>query len=368
MKRSVVVEDAALNTPFGTSIPEVFSKLAEKRTAFKTIGRFKTDSFLNDVSAEIRVNECSEESIIWQIIKPLREKIISWNADYLLLATTKGEVDLLEKECRSNDEFDYSLPGFLARSLEYFNISDGMLVSAACASSNSAIAQASEMLILQQFSRIAVIGIDIVSKFVYSGFSALHALSGDRSDFPVKPFGAERNGLIPGEACGALLLTTDSGQKDNCGRIIGWGSSCDANHVTGPSRDGDGLARAVNEAIQLSEISVDSVSGIFAHGTGTLYNDAMEIKAFQSIFSDRIPVYSLKGALGHTMGASGILETIIALQALKLKEIPPTCGCEKPDLDALGWVFPELKKITGNCILKTNSGFGGINAALMLSG
>jgi len=134
MKRSVVVEDAALNTPFGTSIPEVFSKLAEKRTAFKTIGRFKTDSFLNDVSAEIRVNECSEESIIWQIIKPLREKIISWNADYLLLATTKGEVDLLEKECRSNDEFDYSLPGFLARSLEYFNISDGMLVSAACAS------------------------------------------------------------------------------------------------------------------------------------------------------------------------------------------------------------------------------------------
>ena len=367
MKKKIAVEYAALNTPFGTSIAGIYSKLTENRTAFKITKRFDTNSFLNNVVAEIPDIQKSEESILWQVIKPLREQIISWNADYLILATTKGEIDLLENECRNGGRYNCDLSDLLKKSLKSFNISDGMIVSAACASSNSAIAHAAEMLVLNQFSRIAVVGVDIVSKFVYSGFSALQALSCDHSNFPVKPFGVGRKGLIPGEACGAVLLTNDYGKKDYFGKIIGWGASCDANHVTGPSRDGDGLARAVNKAVQLADISVNTISGVFAHGTGTLYNDAMEIKAFKSIFSIPLPVYSLKGALGHTMGASGILETIIALHSLKSGVIPPTCGCKKPDQDADGWVFSESKKITGNYILKTNSGFGGINAALILS-
>jgi len=370
MKDEVIVEKMALNTPFGDSVDCLFSKLCDNDSALKKISRFNANTFLNDVAAEIVCVHDPELSVVWRILQPLKDEISSWNADLLILATTKGEIDLLEKNCGNNASgTPYpTLPLFLKKSLSFFSIQKGIVVSAACASSNIAIAQAAEIILNKQANRVAVLGVDIVSKFIYSGFSALHALSPDKnSSSPAKPFDSNRNGLIPGEACAAMLLTRSCRQKNYCGKVLGWGASGDANHVTGPSRDGRGLASAIGNALHLSGLKPEHISAVSAHGTGTVYNDAMEMKAFLSIFSKKIPLFSVKGALGHTMGASGILESVIALKSLEYDIVPPTYGCADPEESACGWVRHKVFRSPQSYILKTNSGFGGINAALILS-
>ena len=137
--------------------------------------------------------------------------------------------------------------------------------------------------------------------------------------------------------------------------------------MTGPSRDGSGLRLAIQKAIKKAGMSGDDIGGISSHGTGTVYNDSMEMKAYKSIFEDKpIPLYSIKGALGHTMGAAGLIETIIALKALQEKIIPQTVGLKDIDPEAEGWVSSGKRKLEKSAILLNNAGFGGVNAALVL--
>ena len=103
-----------------------------------------------------------------------------------------------------------------------------------------------------------------------------------------------------------------------------------------------------------------------AHGTGTVYNDLMELTAFSEVFGRRLPIHSVKGALGHTLGAAGGIETALALQSLAAGWLPPTCGCSEPEAAAEGQVSSRAVPLPGETLLTTNSGFGGINAALLL--
>jgi len=373
---NIVIKDCGVVTPFGVGTDSLWNNLIAGSSAITPCRRFDVSSF-NCKNASILDLELDKSinapSLIWALLEPLREQIKSWHCDSLLLATTKGEIDLLERDLALNEYGPHqklpehlTLESFRCKMKEYLDIPEVTLVSAACASSNSAIGIASEMLLSGSSERVCVIGVDIVSRFVFSGFSALQALS---SANLAKPFDSDRDGLIPGEACGAILLECESrktGGSDEIGKVIGWGTASDANHVTGPSRDGSGLASAISKAMDIADIAPGDIGAVAAHGTATVYNDAMEMHAFNKIFSNPIPVFSVKGALGHTMGASGIIETIIAIQSLKNKIIPPTAGFRNPDEFSDGWVSSETTNFAENIILKTNSGFGGINAALLL--
>jgi 3-oxoacyl-[acyl-carrier-protein] synthase II len=157
-------------------------------------------------------------------------------------------------------------------------------------------------------------------------------------------------------------------KREPLGSIVGWGMSDDADHMTRPSSESGGRALAISKAISYGGIEKNSIGLISAHGTGTIYNDAMEIKAFRAIFDYETPVYSIKGAIGHTMGAAGLVETIIALRALRECIVPPTINLRECEENAEGWVSPESRRIDkGKMALITNAGFGGINAALILS-
>jgi hypothetical protein len=152
------------------------------------------------------------------------------------------------------------------------------------------------------------------------------------------------------------------------GTVQGWGMTCDANHLTGPSRDGVPLADAIEQALALSDITADQVTTICAHGTGTLYNDRMEMLAYQRVMGlCKVPLFSVKGGMGHTLGASGLTEMLLALEFLKRGTVPATIGMAEASPDAEGWVSTQPVSIAPNGVMVTaNSGFGGVNVVLVV--
>ncbi len=209
--------------------------------------------------------------------------------------------------------------------------------------------------------------VDLVTEFIFSGFSALKALS----PIPCQPFDRNRQGLSVGEGAAALLLMSEERAKREhrrpLGTIQGWGMANDASHITAPAKSGCGLVQAISQALRMAQKQPEEITAINAHGTGTIYNDLMELTAFRQIFGERkIPIYSVKGAVGHCLGAAGGIEAALGLETLSAQLVPPTAGLVTPMEEAIGQVSSEPVTISGDTLLTTNSGFGGINAALVL--
>jgi 3-oxoacyl-(acyl-carrier-protein) synthase len=244
----------------------------------------------------------------------------------------------------------------------------GMVVSAACTSSAAAVAHGAALIRNGSADSVLIVACDGVTEFIYSGFSSLMALDKE----PARPFDRNRAGLSVGEAAAyALLMSSSRAERENrrsLGEIAGWGLSDDANHMTGPSRESEGLILAIRKALLAAGVGLGDIGFIAAHGTGTVYNDAMEMRAFRALFRENnLPAYSLKGGIGHTMGAAGLVETVIALQALRNNIVPPTVNLKEPDDDAAGWVSSGTQPIArGKTALVTNAGFSGVNTALVV--
>lgn len=232
-------------------------------------------------------------------------------------------------------------------------------ISLACASGTSALGHALGLIRRGRARRVLVVGVDALCEFIVRGFESLRALA---SDEPARPFDATRCGLSVGEGAAAMLL--EAGDGPALARLAGYGASNDANHITGPSRDGAGLARALHAALFDADIGPDAVDLISAHGTGTRYNDAMEGLAYRGI---RAPVHGLKGAIGHTMGAAGLLEAVLCVEGLCAGLWPPIAGLETPDPEIdLDLVVGAPRSVDATWVLSSSSGFSGINAAVVL--
>jgi 3-oxoacyl-[acyl-carrier-protein] synthase II len=372
--RSVIVL-CDMITAYGHGVDTCWKGVLAGKTAIETFDRFSTDAFQSDCAATIKgLKYLGKESLVIQMLRMLFDKSHASipKDSKLILATTKGEIDILEKKLLkgTGDASKCNLNNLLVKVSRLASVKDsGIIISAACASSASAVARAASMVRNGYSDCVLVAACDSVTEFVFSGFSSLMALD----KFPARPFDKNRNGLSLGEAAAFVLIMSESRAKKEkrkiLGEVEGWGLSDDANHMTGPSRTGGGLALAIKKAVKTAGMSESSVGFISAHGTGTVYNDAMEIKAFNSAFKGKNrPVYSLKGGLGHTMGAAGLVELIVALRALKEKVIPPTVNLKNVDNSARGWAFRRQRALRGNKkALITNAGFSGINAALVLA-
>jgi 3-oxoacyl-[acyl-carrier-protein] synthase II len=289
----------------------------------------------------------------------------------IITATTKAGIDNLERrkhgESVATEEILLADIGrFVA---QYYQLSDqGINISAACASSTIALGQAAGWIADGQAEAVLVLGVDLVTEFVVHGFKALKALSPE----PCRPFDRQRKGLSLGEGAAAMLLmSVDRVRRDSrckLAGIAGWGAAGDATHMTAPDRRGRGLMRSVRGALAMAGLSPEAVGVVHAHGTGTVYNDAMELTVFKRIFGDSpIALYSVKGALGHTLGAAGIVEAAISIQGLAAQMVPPTTGCREPEASARAWIKHQPQKVAHDITLSTNSGFGGINAAVVLT-
>lgn len=286
----------------------------------------------------------------------------------MVVATTKASIEALErqvwKEPISRRTLERVQPGRLTRDVALSLGVAGPVrcVSAACISGLLALSQGAAMIVRGHADAVCVVGVDVLSAFVVSGFASLKSMDPEGC----RPFDRNRVGLSLGEGAGAVILARDGG----CGmrpRLTGWGSSNDANHLTGPSRDGSGLALAMTRSLQQAGRTPGEVDCVHAHGTGTPYNDAMESLAFRTVFADRLPpVSASKGSVGHTLGAAGVLESIVCVRALELGMLPGT-----PRLVALDPVAPSSMVQESRpapdlkTVVKVNSGFGGTNAAVI---
>lgn len=277
----------------------------------------------------------------------------------LVLATTKG--DLSGVVGRGTG---LGLPQRLARRLATDLGTRGTpaAVSCACASGLSALALAGRWIRQGEAERVLVVGTDALSEFILRGFSCLLALD----EGPCRPFDKDRAGLSLGEAAGAILLTGREEQSLGI-EVAGWGESNDANHITGPSRDGTGLYLAASRALRRAGAGPGEVDYIHLHGTGTVYNDAMEGRALVRLFAEGSPPASgTKAQTGHTLGAAGVIESLIAIEVLERGRAPGNVGLAEPDLDPrIDLLRAEAALASPRVALKVSAGFGGINAAMV---
>ena len=213
-----------------------------------------------------------------------------------------------------------------------------------------------------------------LTNMAFAGFSSMKALSpNDDPNKASRPFDKNRDGFVMGEGAGLLVLETlDSALERGAhiyGEIVGYGSTGDAYHITAPAEDGEGAARAMDQAIEDAGLEPADIDYINAHGTSTELNDAYETTAIKSVFKDhaeKLAVSSTKSMTGHLLGAAGGVEAVIAVKTIEDGIIPATINYETPDPDCnLDYVPNESRKQEVNAVMSNSLGFGGHNASLI---
>ncbi|RZJ72523.1 beta-ketoacyl synthase N-terminal-like domain-containing protein [Flavobacterium sp.] len=273
-----------------------------------------------------------------------------------VLSTTKGNITALE----SGNLEKAQLHDLAKTVADFFRFeSEPIVVSNACVSGILAISVAKRLIQSDLYDEAFVVAGDLVSEFVLSGFNSFQAMS----DAPCKPYSKNRTGVTLGEAAAAVLVTLDESYKK--ARILGDGSMNDANHISGPSRTGEGLVLSVESALKEAKLPASKIDFISAHGTATPFNDEMEAIAFNRLNLQQKPLHSLKGFYGHTLGASGLLETVIGIEALQQNKLIASAGFDEIGVSQNLNIIRENEDKFLRYFLKTASGFGGCNTAVV---
>ena len=248
-------------------------------------------------------------------------------------------------------------------------------VASACASGSDAIGLGA-MLVRAGVVDAALVGASeaSITRIGVASFDRLGALS-RRNDEPYRtpaPFDKDRDGLVMGEGAAVLVIESLEHARERAANIlaelVGYGSTADAYHVTAPSEDGLGGAAAIRQAMETGGIQSEQVGYINAHGTGTMLNDLSETRAIKSALGEQayhIPVSSTKSMTGHMMGATGALEAIFSVQAIRTGQIPATIHLDTPDPECdLDYVPNQARQAKVEVVLSNAFGFGGHNAVL----
>ncbi len=241
-----------------------------------------------------------------------------------------------------------------------------MVVNNACASGTDAIGIASIWVKSGLCDLVIAGGVDELSKIAYLGFSNLQLTS----KFPCKPFDISRNGLNLGEGAALMVLSSPKYTIQTKGFILGYGCIADAYHPTAPHPRGEGLKKAIKQAITQANIDIKSISMVNAHGTGTIANDYAEAAALEKLFNDSVPIVSTKGLTGHCLGAAGAIEALWTLCALNNMLCPGTIGLHQKDPNIKINVIPEKEQVNlkNKIGISQSLAFGGGNSCIILMG
>jgi len=247
-------------------------------------------------------------------------------------------------------------------------------VTSACASSADGIGMAMHLLRSGLVDAVVSGGAEAgVSTFGIGSFDRIGAYT-SKSDNTPSPFSKDRDGLVMGEGAAVLILETLDHARGRGANILaelaGYGASADAHHITAPTEDGSGSAVAVRKALADAQLDAENIDYINAHGTGTPLNDEAETRALKAALGEvayGIPVSSTKSMTGHMMGATGALEAMFCIQAIRDSAIPPTLNYHEPDPECdLDYVPNEAREMPVSITMSNSFGFGGHNAVLIL--
>jgi len=381
----VLIAGCGAITAVGVGVDCLRKALRSNTSGLRSVERFDNPRFQSSVVGAAAVLDEEDDDPAFRLASCAIEDAFSRSAPVgegrctqdrlaLVLSTTKANIEALERladrrPC-SESARRHLQPDLLAADLaKKFGMSGPVqCVSAACVSGLVALQQGAKLIQRGEADAALVVGVDHLSAFVVAGFSALKALD----PAGCRPFDRDRCGLSPGEAGAAVVLVRATKEtklaQSNGIALVGWGGSNDANHLTGPSRDGSGLVRAIRRALASAGLDANAIDYINAHGTGTAYNDATEALALKTIFGEACPPLSgSKGMLGHTLGAAGIVETIVCCLAMQERFVPGTPRLKQPaDGTPQRLAREPVFDVKLKTVLKLNTGFGGINGALVL--
>ena len=355
-------------SPLGQNTDENYAAVLNYQSGVRGCGglsvvlpKISASLFSEEQKSSLRIDGLSRfESMV---VRSVSEAVSQCGADLskakvvFILSTTKGNIEQLTVA----DPFERYYPGISAQHiLDVLGLqASPIVVCNACISGLSALILASRLLDIAAYDYAIVCGADCQSPFIISGFQSLQALSADAC----RPFDIERTGLNLGEAAATMILSRRPSKPDDWGIAAGCIRN-DAYHISAPSKKGDGALLALQSVLHDTDPSALAV--VNAHGTATMFNDQMESVAIDRAGLSAIPVNSLKGYFGHTMGAAGILETIITMRATDDHIALGTKGFAEPGVSGHIRLSSEHQPTTGRNFVKMLSGFGGCNAALLV--
>lgn len=371
--RIIVMEKIYINranilTPFGNTIETNWNQLLEGNSAVTKVesfghlkhfyaGKINEEIFCNLKDQIIDNKKYTRLELIGIIaLQSIVEQAEISSRTGFVLSTTKGNINHL-----SHSINEASIPNFAKKIADYFEFkSEPIIVSNACVSGVLAVNVAKRFIEMDTFDNVYVLALDELTDFVLTGFNSFQAM-----DFELcKPFDQARKGVNLGEAAACIYLSKN--KEKNSFQILGEASINDANHISGPSRTGEGLVLSIESAMKEANVSSNEIDYISAHGTATLYNDEMESIAFNRLQMSKTPTNSLKAFYGHTLAASGLLELVISMKQAEENILLKSNNFKEVGTSVSQNILKENLQKEINVILKTSSGFGGSNAVIIL--
>lgn len=377
--KKVNVLSSGIISSLGFSTDENFLALIEKKSGVQRKHFFFSEEkipvckiedeqiklvFNNAFEADVSFFTKLEQLALLSISEAVNKLDIDWKWENprigFIFCTVKGNVDKIQAKVPFSNQNELLLSQPAEKIASFLGlVNSPVILSNACISGLQGLIVAKRMLEQDLYDYVIVTGADVVSDFIVSGFWGLNATSTTTS----KPFDDTRDGINIGEGASTIIMSTQDKFQTNI-RVKTGAITNDANHITAPSRTASGLKKAIHRI--MSNEPGSKIDFISSHGTGTRYNDAMEATGFSAMGFQDIPVHSLKGSVGHTFGAAGILESAIAIRSLEKNVLVPSVGFEKPGEDTSNInVITEVEHQELRTCLKTASGFGGCNAALL---
>lgn len=362
-----------ITSPIGATTADNFEQLKAGVSGIKlhTDGNMAAEPFYaslfeRNAFANNATHTKFEQLLIASIAQALKETDIDTTDKKtgLIISSTKGNISLLETEAHT-PELNKRIALHTSAKLvaaHFGFVNQPIVVSNACISGILGILTAMRMIQSGRYETVVVSGADVISKFILSGFRSFNAISAQ----PCKPFDADRDGITLGEGAATIILSAKPKYAGEI-QVMGGATRNDANHISAPSRTGEELAQAIGASLKEAGLSSTAIDFISAHGTATVYNDEMEAKAITLSGLQTTPVNSLKGFYGHTLGAAGLIESIISIQSLKENIIIPTPGFKHTGVPTPVNVCTQLISKPLKTCLKTASGFGGCNGAVIFN-
>ena len=355
--KKVICMGGSILSPLGETVTENFEAVLRGKSALQLHeGAFGVkEPFVGSLMDRARWQVAGRSFFDSIVIEAARRAVEAAGIDpasprtAFVLSSIKGNIEHIGTQ-------DVTLAASARKLVDAFgNPNPPVVVSNACISGLAALLQGRRMLLGGGFDQVVVVGAEVQSRFIVTGFQSLKALS----EAPCKPFDAHRDGLNLGEAAAAVVL----GFGDAGWELVDGAVRNDANHISGPSRTGEGSYKALRYVLR--HIAPEELAFVNVHGTSTLYNDEMESIAIDRAGLIDVPVNALKGYFGHTMGAAGILESILSMRAVDAGIVLPTRGFTELGVSRPVKVSAEAGVTDRKAFVKLLSGFGGVNGALL---